>query len=175
MKKIVFVLWMIGILGTLFACSATKNAKAVEVTEQMHTQISQTVLEKEYYDYGYEAHEVLYAAAGDLNGKHTEQYVTVYVYTLFGDYSLKNGKAVMRSGGSNPAAIVFKKSGGEYRVASYWSPRDGAYYAEDLKETFPQPAYEALRKTDETAISHNELIARLENEITAQLKERNAG
>ncbi|MBQ3431408.1 MAG: hypothetical protein IJG23_01340 [Clostridia bacterium] len=72
MKKIVFVLLMIGILGTLFACSATKNAKAVEVTEQMHTQISQTVLEKEYYDYGYEAYEVLYAAAGDLNGEHTE-------------------------------------------------------------------------------------------------------
>ena len=172
MKKIVFVLLMIGILGTLFACSAGKEP---EVTEQMHAQISQTVLEKEYYDYGNEAHEVLYAAAGDLNGKHTEQYLTVYVYTLFGDYSLKNGKAVVHSGGSNPAAIVLKKSGGEYRVATYWSPRDGAYMIEDLKETFPAPAYEALQKIDETALLHNELITRLESEITAQLKERNAG
>ena len=168
MKKIVFVLLMISILGTLFACSAGKEP---EVTEQMHTQISQTVLEKEYYDYGYEAHEVLYAAAGDLNGKHTEQYLTVYIYTLFGDYSLKNGKAVMRSGGSNPAAVVFKKGGGEYRVATYWSPRDGAYYTEDLKETFPAPAYEALQKIDETALSHNVLMAQLESEIAAQLKE----
>ena len=171
MKKIVFVLLMIGILGTLFACSAGKEP---EVTEQMHAQISQTVLEKEYYDYGYEAHEVLYAAAGDLNGKHTEQYLTVYVYTLFGDYSLKNGKAVMRSGGSNPAAVVLEKSEGEYRVKEYWSPRDGAYYTEDLKETFPAPAYEALQKIDETALSHNELMAQLESEIAAQLKE-NAG
>ena len=171
MKKIVFVLLMIGILGTLFACSATKNAKAVEVTEQMHTQISRTVLEKESYARGYEAHEVLYAAKGNLSGKDTEECVTVYVYSLFGDFSLKNGKAVMKSGGSNPVAIVLEKSEGEYRVKEYWSPRDGAYYTEDLKETFPAPAYEALQKIDETALSHNELIARLESEIAAQLKE----
>ena len=171
MKKTIPLLLIIGIFATLFACSAGKES---EVTEQMHTQISRTVLEKEFYDYGNEAHEVLYAAAGDLNGKHTEQYLTVYVYTLFGDYSLKNGKAVMRSGGSNPAAVVLEKSEGEYRVKEYWSPRDGAYYTEDLKETFPAPAYEALQKIDETALSHNELIARLESEIAAQLKE-NAG
>lgn len=168
MKKIISLLLIIGIFATLFACSAGKEP---EVTEQMHAQISGTVLEKEFYDYGNEAHEVLYAAAGDLNGKHTEQYLTVYVYTLFGDYSLKNGKAVMRSGGSNPAAIVLEKSEGEYRVKEYWSPRDGAYMIEDLKETFPAPAYEALQKIDETALSHNEFIARLESEITAQLKE----
>ena len=172
MKKIVFVLLMIGILGTLFACSATKNAKAVEVTEQMHTQISQTVLEKEYYDYGYEAHEVLYAAAGDLNGKHTEQYLTVYIYTLFGDYSLKNGKAVMRSGGDNPAAVVLKKSGGEYRVSAYWSPRDGSFMIEDLKETFPKPAFEAWEQVEQSAESHNALMEKLENQIGKQLAEK---
>lgn|GEM_PF-5694048 len=174
MKKTISLLLIIGIFATLFACSATKNAKAVEVTEQMHTQISRTVLEKESYARGYEAHEVLYAAAGDLNGEHTEQFVTVYIYSLFGDFSLKTGKAVMKSGGSNPVAIVLEKSEGEYRVKEYWSPRDGAYYTEDLKETFPAPAYEALQKIDETALSHNELIARLESEIAAQLKE-NAG
>ena len=171
MKKIVFVLLMIGILGTLFACSATKNAKAVEVTEQMHAQISRTVLEKESYARGYEAHEVLYAVKGNLSGKDTEECVTVYVYSLFGDFSLKNGKAVMNSGGSHPVAIVLEKSEGEYRVKEYWSPRDGAYMIEDLKATFPKPAFEAWENMEQTALSHNELIARLESEIAAQLKE----
>lgn len=78
----------------------------------------------------------------------------------------------MRSGGSNPAAVVFKKGGGEYRVSAYWSPRDGSYMIEDLKETFPKPAFEVWEQVEQSAESHNAFMEKLKNQIGKQLAEK---
>ena len=77
----------------------------------------------------------------------------------------------MQSGGDGVGAITLDKNGDTYMPKSYWVPRDGAYYSKDLKQKFPTPAFEAWEKIEETALSHNEMIAQLESEIAAKLKE----
>ncbi len=69
---------------------------------------------------------------------HAASEETVYLLVLHQTYS-SYGSALEEKGGSYiPAAITFNVSeSGEYTAKEYWEPRDGAYYADDIRDKFP--------------------------------------
>ena len=64
---------------------------------------------------------------------------TVYMWVLYHEYSEENGEIKLESGAHIPTVITAKRTGshGHYELVEYWEPRDGSYYAEDIKEKFP--------------------------------------
>ena len=64
---------------------------------------------------------------------------TVYMWALYHEYSYENGEINLESGAYTPTVITVKQTGshGHYELVEYWVPRDGSYYAEDIREKFP--------------------------------------
>ena len=63
---------------------------------------------------------------------------TFYLLVHQVKYSTYGGKLEAKGGSYVPTAITFKVSdSGEYVLEEYWEPRDGIYYAEDIRNKFP--------------------------------------
>ena len=64
---------------------------------------------------------------------------TVYMWALYREYSYDNGQIKLESGAYIPTVITAKRTGkhGHYQLIEYWEPRDGSYYANDIREKFP--------------------------------------
>ena len=67
------------------------------------------------------------------NGKQT----TVYMWVLYEEYSMENGKLAQESGAHTPTVVTAEKADGNYRLVEYWTPRDGSYYEDDIRAEFP--------------------------------------
>lgn len=66
------------------------------------------------------------------NGNRT----TVYMWVLYHEYSYNDG--LVEEGGAHiPTAITVEKEKGSYHLVEYWIPRDGSYYADDIRSKFP--------------------------------------
>jgi len=79
---------------------------------------------------------------GSVDGGETDT-VTVYAMVLYETYAY-SGATFQSVGGSHiPTALTFDVgTGGEYTLTEYWQPRDGSYYAQDIREKFSK----AIRK-----------------------------
>ena len=64
---------------------------------------------------------------------------TVYMWVLYHEYSYENGEIKLETGAHIPTVITAKREGshGHYKLVEYWEPRDGSYYAKDIKGKFP--------------------------------------
>ena len=63
--------------------------------------------------------------------------VTVYGIALHQAYSFSEN-AIHEAGGSHiPTVITFEIINGRYEMTEYWVPRDGSYYASDIRDKFP--------------------------------------
>lgn len=64
---------------------------------------------------------------------------TVYMWVLYHEYSYENGEINLEAGAHTPTVITAKRTGshGHYELVEYWTPRDGSYYAPDIKDKFP--------------------------------------
>ena len=67
---------------------------------------------------------------------------TVYAWVLYEEYSFDGKDVKLESGSHIPTAITFDTSNNSsdsstYDLIEYWQPRDGSYYAEDIKAKFP--------------------------------------
>ncbi len=64
---------------------------------------------------------------------------SVYMWVLYHEYSYENGEIKLEAGAHIPTVITAKREGshGHYKLVEYWEPRDGSYYAKDIKEKFP--------------------------------------
>ena len=85
-------------------------------------------------DFACESHVTL-ATESDPSTKTTK----VYAMVLYQEYEFK-GKAFEEYSGSHiPTILTFDMSEGkEYTLLKYWIPRDGDYYAPDIRENFPK-------------------------------------
>ena len=68
--------------------------------------------------------------------KHKED-ITVYMLVLYQEYDKINGKVEHVSGAYIPTAVTVRDENGELSLVEYWEPRDGTYYANDIKDRFP--------------------------------------
>lgn len=67
---------------------------------------------------------------------------TVYAWILYEEYSFDGTDVRVGSGSYIPCAVTFDTSADNsdtsvYPVIEYWEPRDGSYYAEDIRAKFP--------------------------------------
>lgn len=90
---------------------------------------------------------------------------TVYAWVLYEEYSFDGRDAKLESGSHIPVAITFDTSANDndsstYDVIEYWEPRDGSYYADDIRSKFPWSIRgKALDATKSKANSENCLRA----------------
>ncbi len=106
---------------------------------------------------------------------HVEK-VTVYILAHHAKYSTYGGKLDAVGGSYVPAAITFQIGGsGEYILEEYWEPRDGSYYADDIRSKFPgTSADDALNDQayieDLKIQAYNKALAYLNNVISPDEK-----
>lgn len=62
---------------------------------------------------------------------------TVYAWVLCEEYSFEGEQIRLLSGSHMPAAITYKNVYGDNTMIEYYTPRDGNYYQEDIREHFP--------------------------------------
>lgn len=62
---------------------------------------------------------------------------TVYMWVLYEEYSMENGRLEQASGAHTPTVVTAEKADGNYHLVEYWEPRDGGYYTDDIRAKFP--------------------------------------
>lgn len=72
-----------------------------------------------------------------LEEKEAEKLYYVYAWVVDGRYYLENEEVKQDSGSSIPYVFVVEKIDEEYVVTDSRIPRDGSYYASDMKNMFP--------------------------------------
>ena len=189
MKKIIILLCVAALLLGTCACAAKKRTPAKETTtaeavtnntagkdvavdDSLNELISACVVEQEKgnykkYDRFEEAHEILGAKTGDLEGKKPEKYITVYFLSLFGGYVKVGEDYETSSAGAHPSAIVFEKKGEAYVFTKYWAPEMNDDMEKEVKAVFPEDIFEKIPLETEPA---NALIENLDNEIQTKLQ-----
>lgn len=66
--------------------------------------------------------------------------VSVYMWVLYEEFSFDpalDGGVKKESGAHTATVITAKKDGDHYTLVEYWTPRDGSYYADDIRDKFP--------------------------------------
>ena len=82
---------------------------------------------------------------------------TLYVLYMQLDFAVEGNDVVEQQGHFGPAAITFTSTnGGEFVLTDYWEPRDGAYYADDIRARFPTV------EADEVLLRHQNHVDLLE-------------
>ncbi len=80
---------------------------------------------------------------------------TVYMWSMYHEYSFKNGDIQLEAGSHIPTVITAKRTGSHehYELVEYWTPGDGSDYAKDIKKKFPwylhSKALDSQRYVDE--------------------------
>lgn len=77
------------------------------------------------------------------NGGDTEQ-LTVYAVAAYNAYEVSDQELTVEWSWYIPAAILtFAVTDGDaYTLSDFWTPRDGAYYAEDVMDRFPRALWD---------------------------------
>lgn len=71
-----------------------------------------------------------------LRLKNPKETMQIYMWILYEEYSF-DGNLKRECSSYTPAVITAAKENEEYRLYEYWTPRDGEYYADDIKDKFP--------------------------------------
>ena len=72
---------------------------------------------------------------------------TFYGIALYQLYSMNDGVLTEESGSHIPTVLSFVScDDGKFELTSYWQPRDGSYYAQDIRGKFPWGAYPDTQK-----------------------------
>lgn len=89
-------------------------------------------------EFACESHAILATEAGGPADSNQTDTMTVYALVLYQRYTYADGELAESSGSYIPTALTFDVSvSGEYMLREYWIPRDGSYYADDIREKFP--------------------------------------
>ncbi len=68
--------------------------------------------------------------------------VIVYGLALHQAYSFTDTGLYEAQGSHIPVVMTFEEENGVYTLLEYWQPRDGSYYAQDIREKFPDEVEE---------------------------------
>lgn len=99
-----------------------------------------------------------------IEEKNNHKLYIVYAWVLEEKYYLENNKIKQDSSSSIPYMFVVEHTNNKYKVTDSRIPRDGVYYAEDMKNIFPR----SVRK-DMDEIHNDGTIERLKMDIEKQL------
>ncbi len=141
--------------------SFTRNTEPAE--DALDMAISAAILEhnKEKYFRGAfvcESHIVFATEEGSNANADMIDTLTVYATALYHEYEKAEGTVQQVSGGCTPVALTFAmEQNGTYTLQEYWEPRDGSYYAKDIRAKFP-------KEVAEDVLNHQEYIEDLQTQ-----------
>lgn len=99
-----------------------------------------------------------------IKENNNHQLYNVYAWVLEEKYYLKNNEIKQNSSSSIPYMFVVEHTNDEYKVTDSRIPRDGIYYAEDMKNIFPRSI-----RNDMDEVYNDGTIEKLEKDIQKQL------
>ena len=71
--------------------------------------------------------------------------IIVYTWTLYQEWELRDDELIDVSGGHIPTVFTLEKQAdGSWHLIEYWEPRDGEYYAKDIRDKMPEDIQKAL-------------------------------
>ena len=73
-----------------------------------------------------------------VTGTSEDTVCTAYAWVLEEQYYMENSKLMQDSGSSIPYLFTLRQTNDNYTVTSAQIPRDGSYYAKDIKSMFPK-------------------------------------
>ncbi len=99
-----------------------------------------------------------------IEEKNNHKLYNVYAWVLEEKYYLENNEIKQDSSSSIPYMFVVEHTNDEYKVTDSRIPRDGNYYAEDMKNIFPRSV-----RNDMDEVYNDGTIEKLEKDIQKQL------
>jgi len=100
-----------------------------------------------------------------IEEKEKDKNYNIYSWVLEEKYYLDNNEIKQDSGSSIPYKFVVKKINDKYVVIDWKIPRDGSYYAEDMKNIFPRSV-----RSDMNNVHIDGTVERLGIEVEEQAK-----
>ena len=64
-------------------------------------------------------------------------------------------------------AITFEVVGGKYVLKEYWTPRDGSYYVQDIRDKFPDEVEDEALDTQKYILAQKQELLRSGPSVTA--------
>ncbi|MBT2694244.1 hypothetical protein [Bacillus sp. ISL-55] len=155
MKKQVLSLIVMFLL--LAGCS--NMAVSEEDEQEIERYISQEVMDPNFGGEIFNAYEIL--ATNEEKGE-------IYLWALIEEYYKEGAEVEHGSGMSVPMVLKVDRSEGTFKVTGHTLPRDGSFYADDVKAMFPY--FAEMKALDYPSIHFKKLSKEVESEVAEKLK-----
>lgn len=108
-------------------------------------------------DFACESHVILASAGGGPASSGKIETVSVYAMVLYQEYGFSGATFHEVSGSHIPTVLTFDiGEDGTYTLTEYWIPRDGSYYAPDIREKFPAGSVEDALDTQKYILAQKQ-------------------
>lgn len=137
-KKTAFWIIIVAVIASaVFAVCFLTSPTTTNLNEKMSLFIEEQIIE--HHHGKYKSGEFYCTDFKVLGTRKDKGSTTVYMWVLYSEYDDINGEIEDVGGAHIPTVITVKKadSNVQYELVEYWEPRDGSYYAEDIRAKFP--------------------------------------
>jgi len=154
-NRLMVVVIMISTILTISGCSHNTTLLTVTETENILIldYLDQKVFSPNFGGKVFSAYKLLGRETGKL-----------YIWAIIQEYYKKDGILETGTGWSVPLVLNLAESGGNEKISSHISPRDGSLYSKDIEKLFPRN----LQKTVLYFPSNSEQV----KEVGQKLNER---
>ena len=152
----IHVLSLLVMLLLLAGCSNT--ALSEEDGQEIDRYLRQEVMSPNFGGETFTAYEILAS-----NDKEDE----IYLWALIEEYYKEGTKVEQGAGMSVPMVLKVDRSEGAFKVTGHTLPRDGSFYADDIKDMFPY--FAELKALDYPSNHIKKLIEEVETEVAEKL------
>lgn len=156
MRRVIFYVMLVVLL---LAGSTLNSTVKEEDGQEIERYIRQEVMSPNSGGKIFSAHEIL--STNEEKGE-------IYLWALIEEYYKEGAEVEQGSVMSVPIVLKVDRSEGTFKVISHTLPRDGSFYADDVKEMFPY--FAELKALDYSSGPINKLIKEVEAEVAEKLK-----
>ncbi|WLR54897.1 hypothetical protein LC048_21325 [Mesobacillus subterraneus] len=150
-------IWVMFVVLLVAGCS--NAAVTEEEGEEIERYIRQEVMKPNFGGEILSAYEIL--ASSEEKGE-------IYLWALIEEYYKEGAEVEQGSGMSVPMVLKVDRSEGALKVISHTLPRDGSFYADDVKEMFPY--FAEIKALDYPSIHIKKLVKEVETEVAEKLE-----
>lgn len=153
----VHVLSLLVMILLLAGCS--NREVSIEDGQEIERYIRQEVMSPNFGGEIFSAYEIL--ASNEEKGE-------IYLWALIEEYYKEGAEVEQGSGMSVPMVLKVDRSEGALKVTGHSLPRDGSFYADDIKDMFPY--FAELKALDYPSNHIKKMIEEVETEVAEKLK-----
>lgn len=161
-RKYMVRLWVVGGLLLIlvlagYARSSGSISFTAESQQEIEKYIREEVMSPNFRGEIFSAHEIL--GSNEKKGE-------LYIWALIEEYYKEDSKIEQGTGMSVPMVLKVDQTEDSLQVISHSIPRDGSYYANDIKDMFPY--FAEIKALDYPSIYVDKLIKKIEAEVAGE-------